>query len=272
MGRPAWILQAYALQNVVAWLLLAGLLRCWIPPDTPRGLTLWTACLFSPGMLASVRLALTDGPSMLLLAVAARTAAQHRVWTTAAVLGAAGLGRETNLLGLAMLPLPRRHVDGLRAIAAISLAVIPLLLWQDYLWSIYRSTTFANQAGLLATPFSGLVRKWQANADGLARVGLFSPYLFASAATLGLIAQAIYVAVRPAYTDVWWRLAAPYVVIMCLLDWVAWGGLPGAAPRVLLPLTIGFNVLLRNESPRRFWLWYAAGNIALLYVPNLPRL
>ena len=33
LGRPAWILQAYALQNVLAWLLLGWLLCRWFPPS-----------------------------------------------------------------------------------------------------------------------------------------------------------------------------------------------------------------------------------------------
>src|SRR4029077_10699809 len=62
LGRPSWILEAYALQNVVAWLILAAMLARWMPPSTPRGLAAWTACLFSHGLLWSVRFALLDGP------------------------------------------------------------------------------------------------------------------------------------------------------------------------------------------------------------------
>src|SRR5207237_8147822 len=64
LGRPAWILEAYALQNVIAWLLLAVLLIRWMPPHTPRGLALWCACLLSHGLVWSVRFALLDGPSL----------------------------------------------------------------------------------------------------------------------------------------------------------------------------------------------------------------
>jgi len=49
LGKPAWILEAFALQNVVAWLLLAALLTRWMSPHTPRGLALWCACLLSHG-------------------------------------------------------------------------------------------------------------------------------------------------------------------------------------------------------------------------------
>ena len=36
LGRPRWILKAYALQNIIAWLLLAWLLLRWFPPSAPR--------------------------------------------------------------------------------------------------------------------------------------------------------------------------------------------------------------------------------------------
>jgi hypothetical protein len=36
LGRPAWILQAYALQNVICWLVLSVLLLRWFPAGTPR--------------------------------------------------------------------------------------------------------------------------------------------------------------------------------------------------------------------------------------------
>src|SRR4029453_7028429 len=72
LGRPFWIIQVYALQNVVCWLLLAWFLCGWIPPVSGRGLALWTACLFSHGALWSVRFALLDVPSLLLIACAVR--------------------------------------------------------------------------------------------------------------------------------------------------------------------------------------------------------
>src|SRR6185436_5586163 len=74
LGQPRWILQAYALQNVLCWLVLAWLVTRWLRPDHPKGLALWTAAMFAQGLLTSVRLALLDGPSLLLLACAAAAA------------------------------------------------------------------------------------------------------------------------------------------------------------------------------------------------------
>ena len=56
---------------------------------------------------------------------------------------------------------------------------------------------------------------------------------------------------------------------MTLADYMVWGGFPGAAPRVLLPMTVGFNILLQQDAPRRFWLWYVLGNAGLVYAPSL---
>ena len=49
VGRPWWILQAYALQNVACWIALSLLLLRWFEPGTTRMAALWTATFFSGG-------------------------------------------------------------------------------------------------------------------------------------------------------------------------------------------------------------------------------
>jgi hypothetical protein len=155
-------------------------------------------------------------------------------------------------------------------VAGLALAAIPLVLWQDYLFSIYRRTTFANQ-NQLAAPFEGFIRKWETNIRGVMHQGIAGPSMRSFVATAGLTAQAIYLIARSRthYASVWWRLALPYVVLMFLLHFVVWGGHPGAAMRVLLPITIAFNVLLASEATPRFWIWYVLGNAALIYAPQI---
>ena len=271
LGRPGWVLQAYAVQNAVCWLLLAWVMTRFIPPDSPRGVALWAACLFSPGLIASVRLALTDGPSMLLLAAAAAAAERGSRWGTAAIVGVSGLGRETNLFGLAALPWPRTWRQWAATGAAAAIAFVPLLLWQEYLFSIYRNQAFANQ-NQLAMPFTALLRKWDTIVGGLMRDGARATHLLALLATLGLHVQAVFmlVTLRDNWPQPWWRLAVPYVALMVVLDFAVWGGYPGAATRVLLPLTFAFNVLLQRTPSRWFWVWYALGNGALLFAPGMP--
>jgi hypothetical protein len=258
LGRPAWVLEVYALQNVVAWLLLAWLLARWMPPSTPRGLAAWTACLFSHGLLWSARFALLDGPSLVLTAVAVRLSEDGRPWLSAAVAGVNGLGRETNVIGGLAQPVPRARRDWLRLAGAAVLVVLPLLVWEDYLWSIYRSNIFLGtntQAGLPGVEF----------AAGIA-AAVRSSALLDVCVLVPLLVQAVYIAVHVRRAgEPWWRVAAGYVLLLLVLDRVLVAPSTGAITRVLLPLTVGFNVLLMREARGgRFWPWLVAGNLHLV--------
>jgi hypothetical protein len=264
MGRPAWILQAYALQNVAAWLLLAWILTRWVPPRSGRLFAAWAACLFSPGLLWSVRFSLLDGPSMLLLAGAVIAAESGRTWLLGSMLGAAALGRETNLLGAAMLQVPRSGAGWLGLAGALALAGLPLLIWQDYLWSIYRTTSFAgsNQLTLSVAPY---LRSWKE-----AVVLLSDPALqWLGVRTLLVVAalttQLLFVILVREPGNVWWRLAAPFAVLMLIAGWEVWRGFPAAITRVALPLTFAFNIRLASRD-RSFWPWYLLGNLYLIPV------
>ena len=46
LGQPFWILQAYALLNVVCWLVLAAVLLRWFRPGDPEGWIRWSGVLF----------------------------------------------------------------------------------------------------------------------------------------------------------------------------------------------------------------------------------
>lgn len=269
LGRPAWIIAVYAVQNVVCWLLLAWLLTRWIAPTSGRGLALWTACLFSHGVLWSVRFALLDAPSLVLIACAVWAVERGRPLLSAVVVGIAGLGRETNLLAAAAQPLPRDRRAWGRLVAAVIIAALPLLLWEDYLRSIYRSTIFTG-ADPFMTPgaalTASLIRTWSA----VRAQGFLSAHGLALGLMVSLAVQAAYVLVRREYSMAWWRVAVPYVVLLLLLDLVLADPRTGAVTRVMLPLTVAFNVLLASEPrPARFWPWFVAGNLHLLSAPNV---
>ena len=86
-------------------------------------------------------MALLDGPSMFLIALAIAASERGRLFTAAAIVGVAGLGRETNLLRVSVCQSRRDAGGGPSSLAALILAALPLLLWQDYLRSIDRSTS-----------------------------------------------------------------------------------------------------------------------------------
>jgi hypothetical protein len=274
LGRPAWIIHVYAIQNVVCWLLLAWLLARWIPPGSARGLALWTACMFSHGALWSVRFALLDVPSLVLTACAVRAVERGRPLLSASIVGLAGLARETNLLVVAAQPFARDRRAWMRLVAAIAIAALPLLLWADYLRSIYRSTIFAGTDPFMA-PGVALIASWSQTLSAVRIRGVFSGDGLALALLSSLVVQAVYVLVRREYAAAWWRVAVPYVVLMLLLDRVLADPHTGAITRVMLPLTVGFNVLLFSEfRSSRFWPWFVTGNLHLLstltVMPLLP--
>jgi hypothetical protein len=60
LGQPRLILQAYALQNVLCWLLLAWLLLRWFPPTNLGNLVRWGGTMFAWGLTMSVRSALME--------------------------------------------------------------------------------------------------------------------------------------------------------------------------------------------------------------------
>ena len=263
-GRPAWIIEVYAIQNVACWLLLAWLLVRWIPPSSGRGLALWTACLFSHGVLWSVRFALLDAPSLVLTVVAVWMVEAGRPLLSAAIVGIAGLGRETNLLAGAAQPLPRDRRGWLRTAVAIALVVMPLVVWEDYLRSIYRSTISAG-ADSLVTPGIALVMRWRQTLSTLRTEGILSLAWLPFGLLSSMVVQAVYVLIRWEYDDAWWRVAVAYAALMLMLDSVLADPNTAAITRVLLPLTVGFNILLAKESrPVRFWSWFVAGNLHLL--------
>ena len=82
-----------------------------------------------------------------------------------------------------------------------------------------------------------------------------------------LHAQAAYLFLRRDLRSPWWRLAIVYVPLMLTAERSLWE--PGGINRFLLPMTVGFNLLLaRSSAP--FWPWFVAGNLTLY--PALERL
>jgi hypothetical protein len=261
LGHPRWIVEAFALQNVLAWLLLAILTTRWLPLNSTRHLALWTACLFSHGLLWSVRFSLVDGPSLLFLACIVWAAETSRPLVSAMVTAIAALARETSLLGLLAQPRP----VGLRGIArfalAVVIAVLPLLIWQDYLWSIYRTGSLSDQ-NRFTLPFvaylAALRRASLALWHDPRNLAAVLPFCVFFAFTV----EAVYLIWRPRLSAPWWRLAIAYAGIMVMLDPTLWN--LGSVTRIVLPMTYGFNLMLAQHPGRGFWAWFATGNLQLV--------
>ena len=265
LGRPAWVLEAFALQNAIAWLVLAWLLLRWFPIGSARSFFLWSSCLLTHGMLSSVGNALIDAPSTLLIAWAVTATERDRLGLTSVVLGAAGLGRETSLIALTLFArfLQPSWRSVVRLVGWIILAIAPMALWTDYLRSIYRDHAFAT-VGAIAAPLAGLA--WKASTIGrdLKSGGLAMGPIFDACALAAFVTQVLTITwiARSTWRDraPWLLVAAPFAVLGLCAHQVVWAGTPGAITRVTLPLALAFNVLARRAP----WPVLVFGNLAIV--------
>ncbi len=161
-------------------------------------------------------------------------------------------------------PIPRDRRGLWRLLLSVILIVLPLLIWADYLRSIYRSTIFAQTDQLM--PGTGLYRSWRNVVfEDVKGSGLFSMQGLWLCLLISLAAQAVYLIVRRNYAAPWWRIGVVYAALMLALDRTLADPLTGAITRVLLPMTVGFNIQLASEARwTRFWPWFAIGNLHLL--------
>jgi hypothetical protein len=269
LGRPAWILQAYAVQNALCWLMLAAVLLHWFPPTDWDRFARWVGVLFSFGMCVSLRNALIDGPSLLLIALGVMCVEQGRPWLATLILGASGLAKETNVLGAAALLRPGER-SGRRWLWQGLLVVAPLGLWLVYLqWKVGPATDLGVRN--FGWPLVAYVRKWGVVLPELFRAetwsyGLANAGAFWSLLTLvALTVQLLFLLLRRRPQEAMWRIGLSFAVLMIVLGDAVWEGYPGAATRVLLPLQLAFNVLV--PCGRRWWGVLLLGNVTLFYAP-----
>jgi hypothetical protein len=263
LGRPWYILQAYALLNVIAWGLLAWLLLRWLPAGTTQANAVWAACLLNEGLLTSLRHALPDGPSALLLAAGVVAIERKREWLAAVVLGMSGLARETNIIGTTVLigerPAPRTIV---RLSLRVIVAAAPLLMWIAYLNHRQFSPSDTGYSNF-SLPFAAYVWKWRATVGQLAADGWGSNARFSLLSLVGLTTQAGFLLWRRDWQNPWWRVGIAYVGLWTVLGPAVWDGNPGAVTRVVFPMAVAFNVLL--PGTRRFWPLWVLGNVNVLH-------
>jgi len=255
LGRPAAILQVYALHAVVAWLLLAWLITRWIDPATGRGFLLASTALLAHGPLMSVRYALPDLAAALLVALAVRAVEGNRRSLSALALGAAGLARDTSLAAVTMFSGLLRRSPGswLKTGLLVAGSALPLLVWVDYIHSIYRSTTFQGSAHFVA-PFSGLAWKIGqiAGAVGAGDVGwTTADSALALTAFLAQSGWLIWLLARHRDTSPWVLTGLGFLALAVVTDPPIWEGFPGAFPRVFLPVMLAAHVTLARRTGLR---------------------
>jgi hypothetical protein len=266
MGRPAWVLHTYAVLNVLVWLAFAWLLLRWMPPRDAKSFALWSGCLLSHGLLISVRYALPDALAALLVGLAMLAAERGRLVVASIVTGLAGLTRETCLLASAFLggTLRRNRRSWIAAFGLFLICVLPLALWLDYLRSIYRSVTLAG-GDHVTPPFEGLIWKVRSMAGAPALRDRWGDLVLTLSAVVAVVSQAIFIVWRIVRGDrsAWAFASGAFIVLLVTAHPVVWDGRPGAFTRVLLPMTIGANVLLARQ-PRASWMLIVTLNLSVI--------
>jgi len=252
LGQPAWILHAYAVQNALFWLLLAGLLLRWLPPVSWQNAVRYAGTLYSLGLMQSVMASLLDGPALALMALGAFALEKGRRWLGAGLLGAAALGKETSLLAAPALWRPEERRPSLRAAAQLALVAAPLLLWLAYVHQV-ADGRYGEALGVrnFSFPFVGWLDAWLMTVKRGGEYGFGGATAWKLVALFGLTLQAAYFLLRPKPQLLWWRLGAAFACLAFLLGPNVWEGTYGSGFRVVLPLALAFNLVFTRKA----WGW-----------------
>ena len=213
----------------------------------------------SHGLLASMRFALPDGPSLLMLALAIVFAEKRRGWIAAAILALAGLARETNVLGaIALTPSGGRNRRALaRVVLQGVLVAAPITLWIAYLWSVGFPSEDTGSRNF-AVPLSGYIEKWTASVHQVRVEGWTTVGVSTLLTQIALTTQAIGLVWHRDRDDLWWRTGMVYLGLLLIVGPAVWEGPIAAVTRIGLPMTIAFN--LRILPSGRFWPLWILGN------------
>jgi hypothetical protein len=268
-GQPAWVVQIYALQNVVCWLLLAWLLLHWFRPLDLNNLFRWWGVMFSFGLLVSVRNSLVDGPSLLLVVIGVRLVECGRPWLSALAMGIGGLGKETTIFAATALIRPdaRTWKSWAAMIATGLLVALPLALWTLVVVFMLGPVGTDTGSRAFGLPFVELAKKIGVTAQELGRDPANWDYLSSAVMLISVITQFLLIAVRPLWKSPWWRVGAAYAALMIVLGEAVWEGYPGATSRVLLPMLVAFNVVV--PKGRWWWIVLVLGNLSVVTSPSL---
>ena len=270
MGHPQWVMNVFALQNLVSWLGMGVLLLHWFPPVSLDRAFRWFGTMFATGVCFSLASSLADGPSVLLLLLALYWWDRGHSWRATAVLAAGGLMKETNILGGAMLaPADWRSLRGWAlGVGRGILVAAPILLWIVVVSARLDAGEGGGLAGEgnFALPFVAIWGK----ASELVKAGLRGEvplnYLAVSwAAWVSLLVQAGFLLGRWRWSEAAWRLTVPFAALALVIGGANWDGHPGGVTRSLLPMLIGFNLLV--PVGRKWWPVLVLGNLTMWFGP-----
>lgn len=281
LGNPWLILNVYGLLNIAFWFVLCVMLRRHLWANNLRSQFLIVGILWNSGVLISVGRALTDLPALVLSMLSVilmdflgnqqESKGEYKFKSMATkslgmLIGAfAALTKETAILSLPALvkwklPLPIPKI--IQAIVVCGIIALPAVVWT--LLVRYR---FGNEVGSLSNftyPLVGFLDKllvtWRELFSGFPRMPILELI-----APWSILVQVIYLLRYPKWHDKWWRFGIGFAILALFIGPLVWAT-QSAYSRVLLPLTVSFNICLfaanLPQVQHRRWWWI--GNFGLL--------
>jgi hypothetical protein len=264
LGRPPWVLAAYALANPLCWAVLAWLLaRWWFPPANAHNLLRWVGSMFGAGMLQSVSRSLTDGPALLLIAIGMRCLEINRHKIAAGILAAAGLVREASILAAAGIGWPNRAEPRQwgRPLLIGATCVLPAIVWTVIVGAHFQTVETTS----LGAPFVGFVAGVRQIYATLRMEGLLAARNDILV-VVALLVQAGFLIVQRRPAQPWWRVGAAFALLLLFTNQDPWADPFSTVPRAILPLTLAFNILVPRT--RLGLVVLVAGNLTVLSAPS----
>jgi hypothetical protein len=249
-GQPAAAVTIYTLLNLAAWYILFTLLVRSQRPTTVQAWLCIAAIMLTTGAFSSLARSLTDLPAATLLVAAAVLGS----WSRTLALALSVLTKETYLV-CAWAPIPdlsKRAHEFPRGIIHVAAVVLPWLLWAIYVHLHFAMPAYGTDN--FSWPFEGWLHCIVSSIQAVK--------LKLALAALSLLVQLGYLVSRPQFKSFYWRAAISFGIAGALLTDDPFAS-EVSFTRDLLPMTIGFNVLLTQEPPARFLFWFSAGNIGL---------
>lgn len=267
LGKPFWILNAYAALNLIFWVGFAWLGARLFMPHGWAGLAGYAAILLTCGVIESMQASLTDLPAFTLILAALMAGGK----AGAVILALAALARTPSLIGfvgLAELPPPWR--EALRKNIVLGLiAAVPIALWVAYVLWRFWGRQVGLDGGNLTQPMQGIMEKlgeFSVTAThGPIRWHRFFFELYKSYALHALLTivavmtQSIYVVLHREWRDPLWRWGAVTVAYFSCISFLSWES-HFTVTRHALPITLLFNLLLAKRPTRAWLIWFLLGN------------
>ena len=277
-GKPRWVLQVYALSNLLFWFLFVGALTVLLRPWTGKQLLCFSGAALSWGVIESMERSLVDLPSAAFIFAGLVLGS----WGSYGAMAAAALTRETSLIaavGVLDVRNLRSLADWMRRVGMLAIAIVPLAIWFAYVHhQLQGGQSAAGNTQNFAWPFAAMGTRFAAGWEEIVHHGftgahphsaawfLYAEYRVNVLLTIAtLFFQGLFLCLRPNWQSPIWRIGAGYLLLCVTLGAAVWDH-TAAAARVMIPMTTCFYLLLAQErSGWRFWVFFVLGSLSVPY-------